>query len=268
MFAWSTQFEVGPLSETSIGNQGGYYYSIGCGTKKTCLTTPPYSAGANNYTGVGGLTNNTGWTDFIITPVVGFGWIAGGRYHRPLYRDANCARTSHTWRSHSSQRTWSQPARWRHSLLAKFPWMLPAPRKQFRLSRQAEAKSKPLETLSSIGSWARNTPTSACRCSPRVVPPPAAKVSPDVGTTFTYNFTRGFAFDSALNLLPGQNGSQGMMQGLFGVRLGQQFNASRIFGKVRPGFIYYKKHLPAAETESDEPHPLCLGLRRYRRGLS
>ena len=30
--AWSTQSEIGPLSETNIGNQGGFTYVSGCGT--------------------------------------------------------------------------------------------------------------------------------------------------------------------------------------------------------------------------------------------
>jgi hypothetical protein len=65
-----------------------------------------------------------------------------------------------------------------------------------------------------------------------------------MGTNFTYNFTRGFAFDSSTNFLPGQNGSQSMIEGLYGVRLGQQFNRFAVFGKVRPGFIYYNNALP------------------------
>lgn len=57
--AYSTQFEIGPISETSIFNQGGYTYPLGCdGKGAACEKHAKY-------------TNNTGWVDFIITPVVG-----------------------------------------------------------------------------------------------------------------------------------------------------------------------------------------------------
>ena len=66
---YSTQWEIGPLGETAIFNQGGFTYPINC--KK-------------NSTGRGGCetptakyTNNTGWVDFIITPIVGTLWQIG-----------------------------------------------------------------------------------------------------------------------------------------------------------------------------------------------
>jgi hypothetical protein len=51
MAAWSKQFEVGPLSETDFGNQGGWTYVNGCGTALACLKHPEH----------GPPTNNTGW---------------------------------------------------------------------------------------------------------------------------------------------------------------------------------------------------------------
>jgi len=44
-----------------------------------------------------------------------------------------------------------------------------------------------------------------------------------------------------VNFLPGQVGTQGMMQGLFGVKLGKRWNRWGLFAKVRPGFIYYNQ---------------------------
>ena len=65
MFLWetvySTYWEMGPTGETAIFNQGGFTYPIGC--KKhdlNCEATAKY-------------TNNTGWVDFIITPIMGRG---------------------------------------------------------------------------------------------------------------------------------------------------------------------------------------------------
>ena len=52
-------------------------------------------------------------------------------------------------------------------------------------------------------------------------------------------FTREFAFDSTVNLLPGQGGTEPMVEGMFGARLGERFEHWGIFAKVRPGFIHY-----------------------------
>lgn len=63
---YSTQSEIGPMSEASIFNEGGFTYPINCPEKDTKLC-PPTSE----------YTNNTGWVDFIITPVVGTLWMIG-----------------------------------------------------------------------------------------------------------------------------------------------------------------------------------------------
>lgn len=56
---YSTEFEIGPISEASIFNQGGYTYPLGCeGRGSACEKTARY-------------TNNTGWVDFIVTPTGG-----------------------------------------------------------------------------------------------------------------------------------------------------------------------------------------------------
>ncbi len=66
--AWSTESEIGPISETNIGNQGGFTYVPGCGTYLFCLNNPKYPKPP---------TNNTGWTDFVVTPLVGMAWVLG-----------------------------------------------------------------------------------------------------------------------------------------------------------------------------------------------
>jgi hypothetical protein len=57
--SYSTFSEIGPLGEAGIFNEGGFTYPIGCKHHDpVCESTAKY-------------TNNTGWVDFIITPVVG-----------------------------------------------------------------------------------------------------------------------------------------------------------------------------------------------------
>ena len=248
MFFWSTQFEVGPLSETSIGNQGGFYYSIGCGTSSACLTTPPYSEGVNRHTGLGGITNNTGWTDFIITPTVGLGWILAedtiDRYIvTPIARE-------HRILGGRVLRSALEPTRSMAALFAgKFPWMLPAPENNFVVS----AKPKPIRpSRDPVQHWALGTQYTylSLPVLTRNCPTTCREGFSGAGTTFVYNFTHWFGFDSTMNFLPGQNGSQAMMEGLFGLRLGQQFNHFGVFGKVRPGFIYYKNAIPGGGNDT------------------
>lgn len=64
---YSTYSEIGPLSEATIFNEGGFTYPINCSGKKN---TPECWAAAK-------YTNNTGWVDFIITPTVGTLWLLG-----------------------------------------------------------------------------------------------------------------------------------------------------------------------------------------------
>ncbi len=248
MTLWSTQFEVGPLSETTIGNQGGFYYSIGCGTNKACLTTPPYSAGANKYTGIGGITNNTGWTDFIITPVVGLGWVVAedaiDRYIvTPIARE-------HRILGGRILRSALEPTRSMGALFAgKFPWMLPAPENNFIYNAKVKPPKPPRDA---VQRWELGTQYTyvSLPVLTRDCPTTCREGFSGMGTTFTYNFTHGFAFDSTTNFLPGQNGSQGMMEGLYGIRLGQQFHHVGVFGKVRPGFIYYKNAIPGGGDDT------------------
>jgi hypothetical protein len=57
--AYSTAWELAPIGEAGIFNTGGYTYGIRCKTEAACNSpTATY-------------TNNTGWVDFIITPVLG-----------------------------------------------------------------------------------------------------------------------------------------------------------------------------------------------------
>jgi hypothetical protein len=75
---YATQWEIGPLSETSIGNLGSFRY---------------YSASAHH------MTNGTGFTDMLVTPTAGVTWSLGedlidkyvikrieGRSRNPLYQ--------------------------------------------------------------------------------------------------------------------------------------------------------------------------------------
>ena len=63
--AFSTQQKVSPVGEAGIGNDGGFTYG------NQCL----YHCNAANFPPGSKYTNNTGWTDLVITPTVGTLWV-------------------------------------------------------------------------------------------------------------------------------------------------------------------------------------------------
>ncbi len=241
--AWSTQLELGPISETSFGNQGGYTYVPGCGLSASCLDKP----------GLKPPTNNTGWTDFVVTPLIGTAWIIG-EDTIDKYIVSPIA-VNHRIFGGRILRSALEPSRSFAAIFSgKFPWMLPAPENNFAVSAKSHAakadeKARPPVDHWEIGAQYSNISlpvlssdcTGACR-----------KSLSATGFTFDYNVTRGIAFDSSLNFIPAQQGTKPMMQGLFGVKLGERYQHFGVFGKVRPGFIYYDSAMPGGGATSPE----------------
>jgi hypothetical protein len=234
MAVWSTQFEIGPLSETAFGNQGGWTYVNGCGTALSCLQHPEY----------GPPTNNTGWTDFIMTPVVGLLWILG-EDTADRYIVTPIARQHHIL-GRGILGTALEPSRSFASMFAGHaPWHLPAPENNFtynaipRPPKQENPNRAPLKRYELGAGYAHiSLPVVKSECGI------CRQNNSGFGSNFTFNFTRNIGLDNSVNLLPAQGGSRGMVQGLFGMRLGERFEHWGIFGKVRPGFIYYQEAMP------------------------
>ncbi len=236
--AWSTETEIGPLSETNFGNQGGFTYVPGCGTYLYCLNNPEYHKPP---------TNNTGWTDFVITPLIGMAWVLGedtidkyivmpvAEHHRII--------------GGRILRSALEPSRSFAAVFSgRFPWDLPTPESNFMAGRQShfpksagDLERPPLEHWE-IGMQYSNVslPVVSNTCSELA----CRKNLSGLGTNVTYNFTRGVGFDSTVNFIPGQQGSKPMMEGLFGVRMGVRAEKLGVFAKVRPGFIYYENAVP------------------------
>jgi len=240
MFLGSTQFEIGPLSETNIGNQGGYYYAIHCGAG-----TPPGCVDPSKYTGAGGVTNNTGWTDFIITPVAGLGWILG-EDTIDRFIVAPIAR-GHRIFGGRVLRSALEPSRSFAALFAgKLPWMLPAPESNFVVNQHPKTANARDTNEDPLKHWELGTQyTNVSLLVLKSGCDKACRVNlSGTGFNFNYNFARVFAFDSVVNFLPSQQGTQGMVQGLFGVKPGERWKHWGLFAKVRPGFLYYNEAWP------------------------
>jgi hypothetical protein len=71
-FLWATVFstheKISPAGEAGMGNDGGFTYGNQC---HYLCNSSNFGAGTSDTK----YTNNTGWTDFIITPTVGMLWV-------------------------------------------------------------------------------------------------------------------------------------------------------------------------------------------------
>lgn len=236
--AWSAQLEIGPISETSFGNQGGLTYVPGCGRELSCLDNPKFHKPP---------TNNTGWSDFVMTPLVGTAWIMG-EDTIDKYIVAPVA-LNHRIIGGRILRASLEPSRSFAAIFAgKFPWDLPSPERSFVVSSRShfpstfgDADLPPLDHLE-VGTQYSNIslPVVSSTC-PKIA---CRKNLSAFGSNFGYNFTRAVAFDGTLNFIPRQQGSKAMVEGLFGVRMGVRTGHVGVFAKIRPGFIYYESAQP------------------------
>ena len=153
--AWSTQLEIGPISETDFGNQGGYTYVPGCGLSLSCLNNPKYHKPP---------TNNTGWTDFVVTPLVGTAWILGEDTIDKYI--VSPVAVNHRILGGRVLRSALEPTRSFAAIFSgKFPWQLPAPENNFAVSTKTHPPKTPLQLNHpwTIGRLGCSTATSACR---------------------------------------------------------------------------------------------------------
>ena len=235
---WEAYFEIGPIfSEAAIGNEGGYTYVPGCGLYP-----------CNKYPGkqFKPPTNNTGWVDFVITPLVGTGWIvmedaiereivdrlADGspalKYKilrgslAPAHTFANMFAAKVPWYRYpeegSFQQTFGAPL---HP--AERPAWKDDPR--YSLAFQYIAMEFPLDSETCQG----------CK-----------QFYSGYGFNFNYRLAKYAWIDLTANLFPG-SGSYGQHGGaqetLAGFRFGRTIGNWGIYSNLRNGFIHYDKAL-------------------------
>lgn len=245
--AWSTQSEIGALSEVAFGNEGGWTYVPGCGTSLACLNNPKYPKPP---------TNNTGWTDFVMTPVVGLLWVIG-EDTLDKYVVSPIA-VNHRILGGHILRTALEPSRSFAGLFAgKFPWMMPQYDNNFVVHTKPQVAKVPkaYSPKPPVDHWeigTQYTSLSLPVLGPGCSDHGCRQYNSGMGFNFNYNLTREFGFDSTVNLLPAQGGSKPMVEGLFGIKWGERWQHFGIFGKVRPGFIYYEKAMPGAGVYTPE----------------
>lgn len=243
---WQVEWKVGPFSETSFGNAGGWEYVPGCGTELSCLNNPKYPKPP---------TNNTGLTDWVSSPLIGAAWVmAEDTLDR--YVVAPVAR-NHRIFGGRILRACLEPSRDFAALFAgKLVWQLPQYENSYVVNTRApkskadEAKYLPPYDKWEIGASYTNLslPVLSTQCTDAA----CRKNLSGAGFNFDYNLTRWFGFDTAVNFMPGQQGSKPVTEGLFGVKMGERFRRWSIWGKIRPGFIYYQEAMPGGGVYTPE----------------
>jgi hypothetical protein len=238
---YSTQSEIGPLGEAALGNEGGWTYPRHLGCIKPC---PTFKPGINTY------TNNTGWVDFIITPVSGTFWIVvedsvdrilavtyqkHGVDERGIYPKI-LRGTLTPSRSFSNllrgQTPWYRD--WQHN---GNPYFTPI---HFTQSdeRIRELANRPRFEISphySSFSIAVNTP--ACQN--------CRRTTTGAGIEMSYRINNWLDVDADLNRhpdaspLPSDRAGGNLYNGLFGIRTGYETEHYALKLAIRPGFVQF-----------------------------
>ncbi len=108
--AYSTEFEIGPISETSIFSQGGYTYPLNCKEHDLqCEKTAKY-------------TNNTGWVDFVVTPIGGTLMLVAGDMVDRYVSDRLIARHPERFRYRILRGSLNPPRSMANMLRGRLPW--------------------------------------------------------------------------------------------------------------------------------------------------
>jgi hypothetical protein len=240
---YSAEFEFGPvLSETALGNQGGFTYIPMCGYYPTCHKRPGVHYKPP--------TNNTGWVDTAVTPTIGAGWMLLEDFLDVKVVD-RLAKGSHATKF-KVLRGGLSPARSLANMLAgKLPWYRYPATEPNPPAMIAEAV---LPTATAHPAW---------QDEPRrfldlhftdldlTVDRPGCNhcrvYSPGVGVGFDYRLTRLLYFDSEYNVFPADSAQEA----LFGLRLGRRFGSWGLFSQLRPGLIHYDSARVPGTTRYD-----------------
>jgi hypothetical protein len=234
---YSAQFEAGPmLSESAIGSEGGYFYKPGCDPGLTCTT-------ASNKP----ITNNTGWVDFVVTPVVGIGWIVlEDSIETEIVDRLSKGDNGIGWKI---MRASLSPSHVMANFVAgKTPWY------RYRLDGDGgslfnwhQDAPPPKFSFDGVQRWEIGAHYSYLSLPVATETCVSCRVgNSGFGGNFAYRLTNRLWIDSDVNYFPGSGGHGGkgsMVEGLFGPRYGYTGKSWGLYFKLRPGFIYYDKTL-------------------------
>lgn len=237
---YSMYFEIGPgLSETAIGNEGGYTYTPGCG--HYVCDRPGYKP----------PTNNTGWVDFIITPTMGTGlMVLEDAIEREIVD--RIAKDDPRFKFKALRATLAPTHSMANMMAGRVPWFRYSGSELqpgFEPAQPARDEPWRYEPRWSAGVHYTNLDLPmdwpGCR---------ACRVhSSGGGATFGYRLTNLLYLDSELNVFPGSGSANGKSRAeelLAGVKVGKTWHSWGVFATLRPGVIHYDKTLvPGSSSE-------------------
>ena len=249
---FSTQQKIGPLGEAALGSDGGITYPLNC----------PYPC--SNFTpGVTKYTNNTGWTDFIMTPVVGTVWVVGEDWIDLKISDRIENAHPNAWwpkvirGALNPTRTMANAMRWRKPWYRDFednagdPHMTRVPR--LEPGDEEAARNAPrFELFPHYDAiWLPVNTTSCTDC---------RQLTGGYGVGFSARLTKWIDFDSDVNYLadasplPSDRAGGNATLGTFGFRSGVTYPHFSLKAAVRPGFLSYD-HAYETSPQPGEPSP-------------
>jgi hypothetical protein len=231
---YSAYFEIGPgLSETAIGNEGGYTYTPGCG--HYVCERPGYKP----------PTNNTGWVDFIITPTMGTGLLV---LEDAIEREIvdRIAKDDPRFKFKAMRATLAPTHSMANMMAGRVPWYRysesDAGQPAFEPDVQRHSEPWRYENRWSLGVHYTNIDLpmdwpgcAACRVH-----------SSGAGATLGYRLTNLMYVDTELNVFPGSGSAAGKSRAeelLAGVKVGKTFSSWGVFTTLRPGVIHYDQTL-------------------------
>ena len=244
---FSTQQKLGPLGEAGLGNDGGFTYTEGC--EFNCPPGKPVK-----------YTNNTGWTDLVMTPVGGTAWVVFEDFldrevsdrvqdaHpdsvfplilrgalNPTRAMANLMRWRTPWyrdfQHYGSNRHLTPGI---HFIRGDEDALRRAPR--YEIFPHFDAISLPVNTATCTG----------CR-----------RTLPGYGVGFAARLNRWVDFDSDVNYhahaspMPSDRAGGSMVMGTFGFRSGLQYAHYALKASIRPGFVTYSRAYESTPTAAD-----------------
>lgn len=242
---FSTQQKIGPLGEAALGSDGGYTYVPNC--QYPCSSWRPGQT----------YLNNTGWTDFIMTPAGGTLWVVFEDFLDREVSDRLQNAMPHAVVFPNIIRAALNPTRSMANLMRwRNPWYRDyehypvnrhiTPGIHFIPSDEDTVSRAPrFEVFPHFNAISLPVNTATCTACRRMVP--------GYGVGFATRLARWVDFDSdmdyqsAASPVPSARAGGSVIMGTFGLRTGLQYAHYAVKVALRPGFVSYSN---AYETDT------------------
>jgi hypothetical protein len=255
---FSTQQKIGPLGEAALGNAGGYTYALHCAYP--CHGFVP---------GVTKYTNNTGWTDFITTPVIGTLWTVFEDFldkevsdrledHLPgtlpakiIRGSLNPSRTMANFMR--GKNPWYRDYRHRPDMVAGVTSPMPATPGEHFVGESSTGTGGRFELFPHLDAISLPVNTATCRA--------CRQMLYGTGIGFSSGLTRHVDFDSDVSMhsdaspVASDRAGGSVTIGTFGFRSGIRTEHFSLRASIRPGFLSYDKALEFSPVKGQPTPP-------------